>query len=137
MSARSVIAACLLGALVAFGCGSESQPEPDTAAPLVVRTEPVDGATGVDPAIKIKVWFDEQVDNRRVEWDDALHLIRADGVSLYGNGSYDLGQHVATLSLAIKLMAGQTYQVVLERGICDLEGNCMAEPVRWSFTVAP
>lgn len=137
MAGWSVWAAALLGALVAVACGSEPEPEPDTSAPVVVRTEPPDGASGVARSVQIRVWFDEAVDNRRVEWDDALHLVRADGANLYGNGSYDLGQYVATLSMAMELMAGQTYQVVLERGICDLEGNCMAAPVRWSFTVAP
>ena len=118
------------------GCGDDD-PGPDLAPPAIERTEPAADATGVSRTTQVKVFFDEALDNTRIGWDDQLHLVRPDGANLYGNGSYDLAAHVATLTMAIELEAGATYQVVLERGICDLNNNCTTEASQWSFRVAP
>ncbi len=121
-------------ALLICGCGSEEGPEPDLSPPAVVETEPAAGAVGVPSDARIRVWFDEAVDNTRIVWDDHLHLV-LDGSNWYGNGSYDLEQHVATLALAFDLAPGRTYQTVLLRGVCDMAGNCTTGPYTWSFTV--
>ena len=124
--------------VLAAACGGTDTGgvEPDTTPPVVVRTEPADGASGVANDVKIKVWFDEAVDNKKGGWDDLLHLRKPDGTNLYGNSSYDLEQHVVSLNMSIDLMAGQTYTAVLEKGICDLAGNCMGEGLTWTFTIA-
>ena len=120
-------------ALLICGCGSEED-RPDLSPPAVVETEPADGAVGVPRDAIIRVWFDEAVDNTRIDrWGDHLHLV-LDGSNLYGNGSYDLEQHVATLALAFDLAPGETYQAVIEHGVCDMAGNCTTEPDTWSFT---
>lgn len=125
------------GVLVLAGCGEDKpEPEPDTTAPVVVRTEPEDGASGVARDVTIQLWFDEAVDNSRGGWDDRLHLRRSDGTNLYGNGSYDLKQYIATLNMSMELMPGETYTAVLEKGVCDMAGNCMADGLTWTFTIA-
>lgn len=128
--------ALLLAAGLAGCGGAGGEPEPDTTAPQVLRTEPAAGAVGVDPGTRLRVWFDEPVDNQRAVWDDQLYLLRPDGVAMYGNGSYDLQARQATLALAADLLPGTTYEAVLERGVCDLAGNCTTAAHRWSFTIA-
>ncbi len=131
------VGAALLVTAGLAGCGGgDGEPEPDTSPPRVLRTEPAADAVGVDPGVRIQVWFDEPVDNQRAAWDDQLHLLRPDGVALYGNGSYDLQAHQATLALAADLLPGSTYEAVLERGVCDLAGNCTTAAHRWRFTIA-
>ena len=118
------------------GCGDDGGPEPDTSPPRVVSTEPADGATGVARDARVRIFFDEAIDNQQVTWDDMLHMIGPNGQNLYGNGSYDLEEHVATLSMAFDFLPGATYTVVLGRGLCDLLGNCMTEGYEFSFTAA-
>lgn len=134
MRARGFPAALIASALLLAGCGDDGGPEPDTSPPQVVRSEPADGATGVAADARIRIWFDEAIDNQRVAWDDMLYLVGPTGQNMYGNGSYDLQEHVATLSTAFDFLPGATYTVVLGRGLCDLQGNCMTEGYEFNFT---
>ncbi len=126
----------LILSITACGPDDPSQPQPDTTAPVVVRTEPEDGATNVAKDAAIRIWFNEPVDNSKGGWDDIFHLRTADGTSLYGNGSYDLKQHVATLNMAMDLLPSETYTAVLEKGVCDMAGNCMPTSYTWTFSIA-
>ncbi len=134
MSGPALTLAAVAAALVLAGCGDDGGPEPDTSPPQVVQTEPADGATGVAADARIRIWFDEAIDNQRVTWDDILYLIGPNDQILYGNGSYDLEEHAATLTTAFDFLPGATYTLVLGRGLCDLLGNCMTEGLEFSFT---
>ncbi|MFN2169211.1 MAG: Ig-like domain-containing protein, partial [Anaerolineae bacterium] len=57
MRARVAPLALIASALLWAGCGDDGGPEPDTSPPQVVRTEPVDGATGVAAGARIRIWF--------------------------------------------------------------------------------
>lgn len=113
------------------GCGDEG---PDKTPPGIESTFPADSATGVAPGVNLLIQFDEAIDRNSIN-DTIFHAAQG-GQSLFGNVSYDLALHQATLSLVIDLQAGVTYQGVLEPGVRDLAGNRRAESFSWSFTVA-
>jgi len=133
---RVLAVAVATAMLLLAGCGDDGGPEPDTSPPQVVSTDPADGATGVARDQRIKIFFDEAIDNQRVTWDDMLHMVGPNDQNLYGNGSYDLEEHAATLSMAFDFLPGATYKVVLERGLCDLVGNCTTAGYEFSFTAS-
>jgi hypothetical protein len=137
---RSHLAAWLLAFLVVVqgaSCGGDNGGEngPDTTPPGILSTQPEEGATGVPPDVKIHVVFDEAIERASIN-SDVFHL-ELGGQPRYGNVSYDLDRHRATLSMMGELDAGAAYQAVLEPGVRDLAGNRMNQAYRWSFTVAP
>jgi len=52
-------------------------------------------------------------------------------VDQIGAGTYGLFPN------AIRLKKGARYTARLSPTICDFAGNCTAQPLTWSFTVAP
>jgi hypothetical protein len=133
VSAWKTLGTVLLVVVLA-GCGSESEPEPDTTPPGIQSTVPTSDQTGVAPDTDIVIQFDEAIDRNSI--NDTIYHLEKGGQSLFGQVSYDLDLHQATLSLAIEFQAGQVYDAVLEPGVKDMAGNRRTETYRWSFTVA-
>ncbi len=128
MSRATIFATCL--ALLA-GCGDQG---PDEKPPGIESTTPADNAGGVASDTDLIIQFDEAIDRNSIN-DTIFHAAQGQQ-SLFGQVSYDLNRHLATLSLSIDLQAGVTYQGVLEPGVKDLAGNRCLQAYRWSFTVA-
>jgi Big-like domain-containing protein len=125
----------LAASLIFFtGCGSETEPDPDTTPPGIESTTPSDNQTGVAADSDIVIQFDEAIDRNSIN-SDIFHLSQ-NGTPLYGNVSYDLALHKANLSIPMDLQAGLTYQAVLEAGVKDMTGNRVTEAYQWSFTIA-
>jgi hypothetical protein len=123
-----LLAACALAA-----CGGEEQPAPDLLPPGILRSEPAADATGVALDVVVRVWLDEPFDNSRLSSD---HMYLRQGVTpLYGSLSRDTAQSMLALDLSVLLEAGQTYEVVLSPGVCDLAPapNCTRAPLTFSF----
>jgi hypothetical protein len=108
--------------------------EPDTAPPEVLRIRPVDGATGISPAVRVGVGLNEFVEPSSV-FAGSIRLWHADGRAVDGWGS---GQEaIATFTPKEPLEAGVTYTVeVVAGGLRDLDGNALASTVTSQFTVA-
>jgi predicted small lipoprotein YifL len=123
--------ACLSLLAPLAACGDQG---PDETPPGIESTVPADSAGGVASDTDLVIQFDEAIDRNSIN-DTIFHAAQGQQ-SLFGQVSYDLNRHLATLSLSIDLQAGVTYQGVLEPGVKDLLGNRRAEVFRWSFTVA-
>jgi len=126
--------ALIVSLIVLAGCGGETETEPDTTAPGIESTVPTDNQTGVAPDCDMVIQFDEAIDRNSIN-SDIFHF-SLNSTPLYGNVSYDLEKHKATLSTMADLQAGLTYQAVLEAGVKDMIGNRRTEVYQWSFTVA-
>ena len=107
---------------------------PDTVAPEVLRIRPLDGATGVSPAVRVGVGFNEFIEPSSV-FAGSIQLFDSAGNAVDGWGS---GQEtIASFAPKAPLSAGETYTVhVKAGGIQDINGNHLAADVTSTFTVA-
>jgi hypothetical protein len=119
----AVVALCVFA-----GCGDDESPK-DTGVPTVVNTSPVDGATDVSPYPIVQVWFSEAMDPATI---DTLTFyvtgLRAHSVA------YDDAAHKATLYPAKLAEAGTEYDVHVEAGVEDADGNAIGDDVVFAFT---
>lgn len=114
-------------------------PPPDTTAPTVVLTNPVDGATSVSSAGAVMARFSEPVDPASVT--QATFLVGPGGGASIPGGivSYDPGSVTATFALppGQEFENNGTYTARLTADIADPVGNHLATDVVWTFTVEP
>src|SRR4029077_5114063 len=117
MTTRSSIVVTALVLLSITACGGNP--------PQIVDYSPERGAKDVSTATPIRITFDHDVDMPSVE--SRLHLLPATDGNLVWVNSRQLTYEHSTLS------PGTNYEVVLEAGYKDPEGNTAVLRHHWSF----
>ena len=102
---------------------------PDTVAPSITGTSPVDAAEGVLPEAQLRGTFSEPVSSSSVSWD-----VSSSQGQVAGSAAYDAATQTATFQPDDALTAGTTYTVTIS-GATDLVGNVMADTT-WEFTTS-
>ncbi len=108
---------------------------PDTTAPRVTATDPVEGATGVSPSAVVSVTFSEAMDPATLDTTTFALTAFATGAPVAGTVTTALSS--ATFTPAAPLGPGTKYQATITTGVRDLAQNPMAVASTWSFTTEP
>jgi hypothetical protein len=129
-------AALSLAALVVVAAGcmtSNSVPNPvvpDTLAPTVTSTTPLDGATSVT---LINASFSKPM-NASTFTPATFGVSGPGGTQLAGAIAYDAPTQVVSFVPTAALVDGSAYVATLTTGVKDLAGNAMVANRVWSFT---
>ena len=111
---------------------------PDTTAPTVTTTSPVNGATNVPVNTAVTVTFNESIDPATVN-ASTFELRNASNAVIPSSVTYSVGTRTATLT-PTALLPGTSVLTATVRGgatdprIKDLAGNALATNAVWSFT---
>lgn len=110
--------------------------EPDANPPILLRSDPVDGATGVPLSARIGLSFNEMIEPASFFMGSA-RLYDADGVAVPGWVSVQEG--IAHYTPREPLRPGTSYTLeLLAGGVADPSGNALEAPIQIGFTtVAP
>ncbi len=103
---------------------------PDTTAPTVTLTNPVDAATDVILSKKVQATFSEAMDPLTIT---TATFTLMDGVTPVSGTVAYVGL-VATFTPTSDLAAGTTYTATITTGAKDLAGNALASDYVWTFT---
>ncbi|MFZ5468758.1 MAG: Ig-like domain-containing protein [Myxococcota bacterium] len=103
---------------------------PDTTAPTVVATIPLNGAQDVDPALAPSISFSEGMEPLKTRAAFTITPPVSGGCTLAfdGSGSTLSCQH------ATPFAGSTTYTLSVGTGAEDVSGNALAQPFSWSFT---
>jgi hypothetical protein len=107
---------------------------PDTTAPTVSSTLPLNGATGVARNINITITFSEAMDPTTI---NGTTITVSGGIAVVGAVSYDAATRTATFNPSSDLSATTVYTVTVTGGalgVKDVAGNPMAVNAVFSFT---
>ncbi|MDR3736585.1 MAG: Ig-like domain-containing protein [Acidobacteriaceae bacterium] len=108
----------------------------DTTAPLIVSTNPVNGATAVALNQSINATFTEAMNPLTVT--TATYTIVGPGsASVVGTVTYDPINFIATFTPTANFTAASIYTATISNGATDLAGNPLGTtgaPDPWSFT---
>ena len=128
-----------MGTLVAMlgvlaGCGSDknTEPTPDTTAPTVISTNPLDGATGV---AVITVSFSEAMAPATLS-TSTFTLSGPGPSSVAGTVTYNSATHIARFSPGSALSPATAYHATVTTGAKDVAGNHLAANHAWNFTTS-
>jgi hypothetical protein len=103
---------------------------PDTTAPLVTLTNPLDGVLDVALNQAIIVTFSEKMDASTI---NANSVLLASGTTVV-SGAISYTGMAATFTPTASLQAGVVYTATVTTEVADLSGNAMAAAKVWSFT---
>ncbi len=113
-------------------------PTPDTTAPTIISTNPVDAAASVAINATVNATFSEAMDPSTIT--TATFQLEAPGpVVIAGTVTYDPINFIATFTPSSNLAANTTYTATITAGAADLAGNPLAAgvaPNPWTFTTA-
>lgn len=108
---------------------------PDTIAPTVTLTVPVDGVTGVATNALVTATFSEAMDPALINVTNfTLVNTTAAGATVAGAVSYAVGSKIATFTPTAPLAASALFTATLSTAVTDLAGNPMAVNKVWTFT---
>ncbi len=106
---------------------------PDTSAPTVRSTAPVDAATGVAINATITATFSEAMDPTMVTV--AQFTLTGPGATpATGTVAYHVPSKTAVFTPTNDLAASTTFIATITTGVKDLSGNALASNFVWSFT---
>lgn len=108
--------------------------EVDTTGPVVLHTDPSDGATGVAPTARLGIGFSEFIEPSSA-FAGSLRLWGPDGEAVPGSGSAQ--ESIAAYTPLVHLEPGTYTAEVVAGGVMDANGNAVAETHAWTFTVGP
>ena len=113
---------------------------PDTIAPTVSITSPLNAATAVGTGTSITATFSEGIDQSTLS-ASTFELRDASSALVAANITYNTAAHTATLDPNAMLSYSATYTVTVKGGLSynrikDLSGNAMVADYTWSFTTA-
>jgi hypothetical protein len=129
----AIFAMLFMLTLLTAGCGSSGDSAaiaPDTSAPTIVSTNPVDDSTGIFLNRSITAFSDEALDASTVT---ATTFTLTDGTSTVA-GDVSYGDNTLVFNPTADLNASTEYTATLTTGVKDLAGNAMASEYVWSFT---
>lgn len=113
------------------GVGGEAG-TPDTTAPTIVFTDPVDGALGQSVNLAVSVGFSEAMDPLTLT-AKSFTLIASDG-ALPVTGTVSYAGTTAIFLPSSALALGTSYVASVSTAATDLAGNALAKPELWKFT---
>jgi hypothetical protein len=107
---------------------------PDTIAPRVLSTSPVEGATSVAANTDIKATFSEDMDPATL---NSTTFTAVDGSDVTHTGviTYDSGTYTVTLNPDTDFTSGDTITVTITIGAKDLAGNPLESDKIRTFTI--
>ena len=111
---------------------------PDTTAPTIISTNPVDGAANVAINATVNATFNEAMDPLTIT-TATFQLEGPGAVAIPGTITYDSINLIATFTPSSNLAANTTYTVTITAGATDLAGNPLGAgvaPTPWTFTTA-
>jgi len=137
MKAKNLMVAIFLGAIVMFaGCKKDDFVEIPGVCPIVVSTNPTNGATSVPLAQVITVRFNEEMDPSSIT--PTSFIVRSSTVL---TGTYSYTDSTATFTPGSPLETNTTYIGTVTTDVIDLNGNHLQTDYAWSFstgtTLAP
>jgi hypothetical protein len=105
---------------------------PDTTAPLVSATNPVDSASSVSINQKIVATFDKGMDSTTI--NGTTFTLMGPGVTpVLGNVTYSTIGNTASFTPSSVLATSTTYTATITTGVTDLSGNPLASNFVWTF----
>lgn len=119
------------GAGDANSSGGSSGSAPDTTAPTVISTYPVDMATGVAINTNITATFSEAMNPATIT--STTFTVTAPGPTPV-SGAVTYGGSTTTFTPASALAPNTVYVATITTGVRDMAGNAMAVNKTWSFT---
>ncbi|WP_425432403.1 Ig-like domain-containing protein [Granulicella pectinivorans] len=119
-----------------LGCGQETVVIPDTTRPVVISTNPANGATGVLLNQAITAVFSKALTASTV--NATSFTVTAGGSAVAGTVSYSATGNVATFTPSASLAPGTLYTGTLTTAIADTASpsNSLATNYTWTFTTA-
>jgi hypothetical protein len=102
----------------------------DTLRPLVIATDPINGASAVILNKVISASFSKSMDPATI--NSATYLLKQAGTTV--NGSISYSGTIAYYTPAFNLLPNKVYDVTVTSGAADLSGNTLANDYTWSFT---
>ena len=102
----------------------------DTDAPVVLSTDPADGATAVATNRKVLAVFGEPMDPASIT---STSMTLKQGATLVAS-AVGYGTNAAVLSPAVALAPSTTYTATITTAAKDVDGNALAAPKTWTFT---
>ena len=111
---------------------------PDTTAPTVVYTTPVNGSTSVSTTKPLTVTFSKPMNSASINGSTVV-LQTSAGATVNASVTYAAGSTSATVQPAAALAAGAGYKLTVKSGsagVRDLAGNALAADVVTSFTTS-
>ena len=121
--------------LALAGCSKDDNPiglGPDTVAPLVSSTNPLDGATGV--AI-MTASFNEPMNASTIT--AANFAVTGPGSTpVTGTVAYNASTYIVTFTPTTALAFNTAYTATITTGVKDVAGNALASNKVWSFTTS-
>ncbi len=104
----------------------------DNVAPLVIASDPADGAVDVSLDATLSITFNEAVDEATI--DDAVRLgASGDFIGVTTTPCAACGSHVYTIVPDRALSGDTTYVLSISTDLRDLAGNALADPVTVTF----
>ena len=110
---------------------------PDITAPVIILTNPANGATGVALNSTINATFSEPMAPATINAVTFTLMLGASPVA--GTVTYNATNQIATFTPTANLALNATYTALVTTGATDLAGNALAAgpvPNPWSFTTA-
>jgi methionine-rich copper-binding protein CopC len=105
---------------------------PDTTAPTVISTTPVDTSTNVPINSQVTATFSEALNPATIT--NTTFTLQRGGISVTGLVSYVGG--TATFAPAAALITNTLYTAIVTTGVTDLASNALAANFVWSFTTS-
>ena len=105
------------------------------AAPTVVSTVPVNGATGVSPFVAPRATFSRGLDEATVT-SSSVTLRDAGGQLVPASVSYDAPTTSIVIDPVDSLAASATYTARIETSVKAPDGLALEQPATWSFTTS-
>ncbi|MEO5904907.1 MAG: Ig-like domain-containing protein [Gemmatimonadaceae bacterium] len=110
---------------------------PDTTAPTIIATSPINNATGVPVGTVVKVTFSEAMDATTINATNFKLNVTAGGAVVTGTVTYDAATRVATFTPSASLALSTKYTATVTTGVKDAAGNPLATNATFDFTTAP
>lgn len=103
--------------------------------PAITSVSPANGATGIDVATEIQVYFNKEMEPASVS---AATVTLSDefGNPVSGSVSYDVMARAALFTPGAALVGLASYTAAVTTGVADLEGNSLAADYTWVFSTA-
>jgi hypothetical protein len=102
----------------------------DTIRPMVIATDPINGASAVLLNKVISASFSKSMDPATI--NSATYILKQGASTLSGIISYS--GTTAYYTPAVNLLPNTIYDVMITNGAMDLSGNTLAANYSWSFT---